>query len=63
MQQQKFEPSANEEAFRKTRRDQIRDDIAKRLRKVCSHLSETEFTNLVNSMADQKLKGERSKSI
>ena len=41
----------------------IRDDIAKRLRQVCAHLSEEEFAKLVEAMADQKLKGERSRSL
>ena len=63
MQLEKYGMSGKEDAFLKTRRDMIRDDIAKRLRHICSHLSEKEFTKLVNSMADQKLKGERSKSL
>ena len=63
MQLQKYGQSVNEDAYFKMRRDLIREDIAKRLRKVCSHLSEKEFTKLVNSMADQKLKGERRRSL
>lgn len=63
MQLERSDQSANEEAFYKTRRDAVRDDIAERLRHICAHLSEKEFTKLVNSMADQKLKGERSKSL
>ena len=63
MQLEKYGQSASEDAFLKTRRDMIREDIAKRLRHICSNLSEKEFTILVNSMADQKLKGERSKSL
>lgn len=63
MQLEKYGKSANEDAYLETRRNVIRDDIAKRLRHVCSHLSEKEFTKLVNSMADQKLRGERSKSL
>ena len=63
MQQQKYGKSVNEDAYFKTRRDLVREDIAKRLRKVCSHLSDAEFKKLVDSMADQKLKGERRRSL
>lgn len=55
--------ASNDDAFLLTRRDAIRDDIAKRLRKVCSHLSDAEFKKLVEAMADQKLKGERRTSL
>ena len=44
MQLGKYDRTAsNEDAFFNTRRDVIRDDIAKRLRNVCSHLSDAEF--------------------
>ncbi len=64
MQQGKYDrvPPADD-AFFHTRRDGIRADIAKRLRKVCSHLSDSEFKKLVEAMADQKLKGERRNSL
>ena len=52
-----------DDAFLHMRRDIIRDDIAKRLRNVCSHLSDAEFRKLVNAMAEQKLKGERSRTL
>jgi hypothetical protein len=55
--------ASNEDRFRHTRRDDIRDDIAKRLRHVCAHLSDAEFKKLVETMTDQKLKGERSRSL
>ena len=55
--------ASNEDAFLHARRDVIRDDIAKRLRNVCSHLSDADFKKLVNEMADQKLKGERRASL
>ena len=63
MQLQKYEQSVNEDAYFKMRRDLIREDIAKRLRKVCSHLSDAEFKKLVDSMVEQKLKGERRRSL
>lgn len=62
MQLGKYGQSAIEDAFLKRRRDAIREDISKRLRHICSHMSDNEFKELVNSMADQKLKGERTKS-
>jgi len=64
MQLGKYDRSAsNDDALLHTRRDVIRDDIAKRIRNVCSHLSDAEFKKLVNEMAEQKLKGERRRSL
>ena len=42
-----------------TRRDRIRDDIARRVRRVCSHLTEADFGGLVEEMTDRQIKGER----
>jgi len=44
------------------RKTKIRDDIAQRLRKVCSELPDTEFQQLVDEIADRQLKGERRTS-
>lgn len=55
--------SSSQNAYDHSRRDEIRADIAKRLRHVCAHLSDKEFAKLVETMVDQKLKGERSKSL
>ena len=64
MQLSKYGPSSSsDDALLRTRRDVIREDIAKRIRNVCSHLSDAEFKKLVNEMAEQKLKGERSRSV
>ena len=64
MQPVKFEQAASrDDAIRHTRRDNIREDIAKRLRNICSHLSDAEFRKLVESMTEQKLKGERSRTV
>ena len=41
------------------RKKKIRDDIAARLRRVCSDLPETEFQELVDEMADKQLRSER----
>ena len=42
-----------------TRRDRIRDDIARRVRRACAHLTESEFGKLVEQMTDRQIKGER----
>lgn len=41
------------------RRDKIRDEIAGRIKRACSHLAEEEFRGLVDQMADRQIKGER----
>jgi len=41
------------------KRETARADIAKRIRRACAHLSEEEFSQLVDSMTDRQLKGER----
>jgi hypothetical protein len=55
--------SPNDQGFLQSRREMIRADIAKRLRNVCRHLSDQEFAKLVESMVDQKIKGERRRSL
>jgi hypothetical protein len=47
------EPDAN------PRHEVIRKDIAQRLRKSCSHLSDEEFVALVEKLLKVQLKGER----
>jgi len=42
-----------------SRRGAIRDDIARRIKRVCADLSDQDFTTLVDEMADRQLKGER----
>ena len=44
------------------RKTKIRDDIAGRLRRICSDLPETEFQQLVDEMAERQLKSERRTS-
>ena len=64
MQLNKYDqPVSGNDSLLHNRRATIRDDIAKRLRNVCSHLSDTEFKKLVEAMTDQKLKGERSRTV
>ncbi|OLE97890.1 MAG: hypothetical protein AUG75_02960 [Cyanobacteria bacterium 13_1_20CM_4_61_6] len=42
-----------------SRRGAIRDDIARRIKRVCADLSDQDFTTLVDEMAERQLKGER----
>ena len=41
------------------RRSRVRDDIATRLKRACSHLNEDEFLRLVDAMTERQLTGER----
>jgi hypothetical protein len=45
------------------RKEVIRNDIARRLRKVCAHLSDEDFKHLIERMTEQKLRGERNGSL
>lgn len=49
-------------SLQSNRKAKIRDDIAQRLRRVCSDLPETEFQGLVDEITDRQLKGERRTS-
>jgi hypothetical protein len=40
-------------------RENVRADIARRVKRACSHLSDDEFALLVDSMTDRQLRGER----
>jgi hypothetical protein len=40
----------------------VRDDIARRVRPVCSHCSDEEFNELVRKMADHQVRSERKQS-
>ena len=41
------------------RRASVRADIAKRVRRACTHLCDEEFSRLVDEMTERQLKGER----
>ena len=41
------------------RRASVRADIVKRVKRACTHLSDEEFSQLVDEMTDRQLKGER----
>ena len=51
--------SPDEDAYHAARRETMRADLAKRLRKVCANFSEEEFRELVDGMIEQQLRGER----
>jgi len=44
-----------------SREEAVRSDLAKRLRRVCAHLSEEEFSELVHKMAERQIRGERGR--
>lgn len=46
-------------ALEAARRASIRADIAKRVKRACTHLSDEEFSRLVDEMTERQLKGER----
>ena len=52
------EHSRSLEEERDLRAQMIRSDIAKRLRRACSYLSEVEFAALVEKMTAEQLRGE-----
>jgi len=41
------------------RRERVRDDIARRIQRACAHLSDGEFRQLTEVMADRQLNAER----
>ena len=48
-----------EEDPQSARRVAIRADISRRLRRICPHYSEEQFSDLVDSMTQRQLDGER----
>jgi len=54
-----YERELGEDAYHVDRREIIRADLMKRLRKVCANFSESDFRSLVEGMTEQKIKGER----
>ena len=53
-----FDRSRSFEDERDLRTQAIRTDIAKRLRRACSHLSDEEFSVLVEKMTNEQMRGE-----
>ena len=41
------------------RRDRVREDISRRIKRACSHLGEDEFQRLVEEMTEEQVRGER----
>lgn len=50
---------ATVEEIHSRREKEVRDDIARRLRPVCSNFPDDEFQKLVKTMADKQVKCER----
>lgn len=55
--------TAHDDEFASVRKEEIRADISRRLRKICAHLSDKEFDALVDVMADNKIKGDRRTTL
>ena len=51
------------DAYESSRKDAIRADISRRLQKICSNLSRDDFDNLVDVMAENKIKGDQRTSL
>ena len=47
----------------RTRREIIQADITRRIRRVCGHLSEEEFSELVNNMTDRQIRSEHRSQV
>lgn len=60
---QRESASAEEDAYESSRKDAIRADISRRLKKICSNLSAADFDALVEGMAEKKIRGDRRTSI
>jgi hypothetical protein len=52
-----------EDPYESTRKDAIRADISRRLKKVCSNFSDDEFDHLVDVMAENRIKGDRRTTL
>jgi hypothetical protein len=48
-----------ESHLEEARRNRIREDIARRLRRACGYLADDDFRRLVEEMVERQLKGER----
>jgi hypothetical protein len=60
---QRESASDEEAAYESSRKDAIRADIRRRLKKICANLSDEDFNHLVDVMAENKLRGDRRTTI
>jgi len=60
---QRESASEEEDAYESSRKEAIRADLSRRLRKICSNLSDEEFAALVDGMADKKISSDRRTSL
>ena len=54
---------AEEDAYESSRKEAIRADLSRRLKKICSNLSPDDFDALVDGMAEKKISGDRRTSL
>jgi len=60
---QRESASEEEDAYESSRKEAIRVDLSRRLRKICSNLSDEDFAALVDAMADKKISSDRRTSL
>jgi hypothetical protein len=48
-----------EASMDQARRQRIRDDLSRRLKRACAHLADDQFRELVETMTDRQINGER----
>ena len=60
---QRESTSDEEDAYESPRKDAIRADISRRLKKICSNFSPDDFDALVDRMAEKKIRGDRRTSL
>jgi len=60
---QREEASDEEDAYQSSRKEAIRADISRRLRKICSSLSEADFDHLLDVMTENKIRGDRRTTL
>ena len=57
------EEASSDDVYHSSRKDAIRADISRRLKKICSNLSDEEFHRLVDVMAENKIRGDRRTTL
>ncbi len=60
---QRDSASAQDDAYHASRKETVRADIARRLKRICSHLSDAEFSQLVELMTENKMKADRRTTL
>jgi hypothetical protein len=60
---QRKSASDEEDAYESSQKDAVRADLSRRLKKICSNLSDEDFDALVDRMAEKKIMGDRRTSL